>query len=232
MEIINKSKQWENIFSLGGPRNYYPHSYVVSWYFRYVKHVNSNFQDKKVLDLGCGTAPNLILFIREGFNYYGIDVTSKCFEDIFANATKFNIDKSKIQLQTFIPPKLPFIDETFDIVVGLESLHFNSLSEQLMAILSEIRRVLKPEAHFFFTTIDKFHYFLNYDNSRYINSNCIEISESFHIKARRGLRYFLFNNIDEINNYFNIFTSVSTGRYFLDKADGRPDSYYLIFGKK
>jgi len=232
MSISDKSQQWERIFSDSGPRNFYPQSYVVSWYFRNVKHEVSRVKDKKVLDLGCGTSPNLILFHREGFDYYGIDVTSQCFGDIFTNAKKWHINTSRIHLQTFVPPKLPFINETFDIVVGLESIHFNNSSEQLMSILAEIKRVMKKNSHYFFTTIDKYHFFLKKKNAIFINSNCIEISDRFPIKARRGLRYFLFNNIDEINNYFKTFSSINIGRYYLDKADGRPDSYFLIFGTK
>lgn len=230
--VDDNIKKWQMFFSRGGPRNYYPHSYVVSWYFKYVHPHWGNVINKKVLDVGCGTAPDLYLFATEGFEYFGIDVTSVCFEEIRRKAKTMHLNQNLIHLNTFMPPLFQYSDASFDVIVGLESLHFNATDESMMTAVGEVFRVLKKGGHFFFTTINKKHFFVRNDNSRFVTDTCLVIEKGFPEKERIGLKYYVFSNTDKIYELFKNFSEVKVGEYYYDTCDGQPDAYYLIFGKK
>jgi len=228
----DNTAKWNDIFKGGGPRNFYPHSYVVSWYFKYAKPFIDFSGINKVLDIGCGTAPDLPLFTTQGFHYHGIDVTEYCFPEINNAVISLRLNANLVWLQLFTPPKLPFDNQLFDIVIGLESIHFNIIHNSIQKIVDEIYRVLSPQGHFFFTTIDRDHYFVKSPHSRFVSENCLEITSGFPEKSRVGLRYYVFSDANEIKDWFQKFSEVKVGKYFLDTDDGQPDSYYLIFGMK
>ncbi|HMK48640.1 MAG TPA: class I SAM-dependent methyltransferase, partial [Thermodesulfovibrionales bacterium] len=224
--------KWREIFSKGGPRNHYPHSYVVSWYFKNV-HPDTRFlEHRKVLDIGCGTAPDMTLFISEGFEYWGIDVTDECFDQILNTAESRRLDISRISLGLFSPPELPYGDNSFDAVIGLESLHFNIGHDDMGAMVGEIFRTMKTGGHFLFTTINKKHYFVVDEHTSFTSGNCLVIGEGFAEGERAGLRYHVFSCEEEIRDYFHKFAEVHVGEYLLDTCDNKPDAYYVIFGKK
>lgn len=232
MESINRNiKKWRDILGKGGPRNYYPHSYIVSWYFKNVANNVDGVKNRKVLDIGCGTAPDLFLFVTEGFEYYGIDVTDKCFGEILNIAHKRKLNTGRIHLTTFSPPSIPFKDNDFDVVIGLESLHFNVTRKSMRAIINEVHRMLKPGGCFFLTTINEKHYFTVSEYSRFVSDNCLLIGKGFPEAERAGLKYYVFSGADEIYSFFKDFDEVKVGEYLLDVCDGKPDAYYLIFGK-
>lgn len=228
----DNTEKWKDIFHHGGPRNYYPHSYVVSWYFKNVCHDLKNVLTKKILDIGCGTAPDLYLFVAEGFEYHGIDITDFCFSEIYKQASLRRSNTEKVHLKTFDPPLIPYPDESYDVVIGLESIHFNATDESMQSMVKEIYRVLKPGGYFFFTTINKKHYFVVSGHSRFISDKCIVIEDGFPEKERIGLRYYVFSDAVSIADFFKNFSCVKTGEYLLDTSDNKPDAYYLVFGKK
>ena len=224
--------RWDDIFKSGGPRNFYPHSYVVSWYFQYVRSGMNFSHALQVLDIGCGTAPDLLLFASQGIHYYGIDVTAKCFPQVRDAVNFWKLPSDLLHLQLFSPPALPFDREFFDLILGLESLHFNADQRSMREILAEVHRVLRPQGHFFFTTIDRDHYFVKSAHSKFVSENCLEILAGFPDKHRVGLRYYVFSDTNEIKLFFHRFSQMKVGKYLLDIGDGQPDSYYVIFGKK
>ena len=88
-----------------------------------------------VLDLGCG-AGMLALLKRKGVTLVGVDVSAEC-----AKAARRNgYDATTAALLT----KLPFPDHSFDYVVSLDVLG-HVAGEEKNAVLSEIRRVLRPD---------------------------------------------------------------------------------------
>ena len=220
---------WSDLFKSGGPRNRYPHSYVVSWYF--TNATGAVTPDSRVLDLGCGTGPDISLFLRQGHDYHGLDVTSTCFNDILERVENWHLDQSRVTLQTFLPPTIPYPDHHFDLLVGLESLHFNHSPELMSQALTEVRRVLRPGGKFFFSCIDHGHYFAITKHSNMIGDCCLELSQGFPEPNRRGLRYFLFKDEEQIRQYFDQFAQVQVGHYLLDVNDQQPDSYFLIWGE-
>ncbi len=223
---------WKGVFAQGGPRNRYPHSYVVSWYYKHVHRALAEATDKKVLDIGCGTAADLYLFATNGFHYHGLDVDTICFDDIVEVSRMRGIAETAYTLAVFEPPTIPCPDESFDVVIGLESIHFNATPEAMASMIAEIHRVLKSGGFYLFTTINHDHYFVATEHSRFISRTCLEITEGFPEPTRVGLRYYVFSGPAEIAEYFREFSELTVGGYHLDMDDGEPDAYYLIFGRK
>ncbi len=87
-----------------------------------------------VLDVGCG-AGMLALLKRKGVELTGVDLSGEC-----ALAARRNLYDATCKAEL---SRLPFADASFDYVVSLDVLG-HVLSEEKDAVLSEIRRVLRP----------------------------------------------------------------------------------------
>lgn len=91
-----------------------------------------------VLDLGCGNGRLSELFVGKKYNYLGADISEELIKiaKLKYSAAKF------VQLSD--PLKLPFDDNSFEIVYCLAVIHHIPGKEYRNAFLTEISRVLKP----------------------------------------------------------------------------------------
>lgn len=98
----------------------------------------------RILDAGCGGGRNLVYFLREGFDVYGVDGNEDAIHYVreLANAVAPRIPKENFQFSTV--EKMPFEDANFDVVISSAVLHFASGIAQFNAMLDEMWRVLKP----------------------------------------------------------------------------------------
>ena len=100
-----------------------------------------DLQGKRVLDIGCGIAGVDMVLVKEhgAAHVTGIDVEEPLVKEGRVRVRNASLD-SQITLQTVTPGKLPFDDETFDVVFTKDTLiHV----EDKASIYSEIYRVLK-----------------------------------------------------------------------------------------
>jgi cyclopropane fatty-acyl-phospholipid synthase-like methyltransferase len=88
-----------------------------------------------VLDLGCG-AGMLALLKRRGVTLAGVDVSPECSLAARRNGYDFTVTSRLTHL--------PFADQTFDYVASLDVIGHIGFEEK-DAVLTEIRRVLRPE---------------------------------------------------------------------------------------
>ncbi|GAM13399.1 class I SAM-dependent methyltransferase [Mesobacillus selenatarsenatis] len=96
----------------------------------------------KALDLGCGTGIYTIWLARMGLNVTGVDISSNMLEIAKEKtiASSLNIDYVQSDIQ-----KLPFDEETFDLIVANIVLEFVKDPE---AVVNEAIRVLKKGGRF------------------------------------------------------------------------------------
>ncbi len=97
----------------------------------------------KILDVGCGTGMNMLFIESLGHTAYGVDVSSKAV--MYAKKRKL----SHVSLGSIT--KIPFGDETFDVVLGMDVIGLLSDKEVKIAI-AEMYRVLKPNGVTFIHT--------------------------------------------------------------------------------
>lgn len=88
-----------------------------------------------VLDLGCGSGM-LALLKRKDVTLVGVDVSAECTNAALRNGYDTTV--------TGLLTNLPFPDHNFDYVVSLDVLGHVGFEEK-DAVISEIRRVLRPE---------------------------------------------------------------------------------------
>lgn len=103
-------------------------------------------KDSKVLDIGCAKGFMLFDLIEAipGINISGIDIS----EYAIKNAKK----EIKENLQVANALRLPFEDNSFDLVISITTLH-NLNKEDMRIALNEIKRVSKKDA---FITLDSY----------------------------------------------------------------------------
>ena len=91
-----------------------------------------------VLDVGCGTGTNLMLYHAAGCNVFGIDLSPAMVEI----AQKKLGGRAKIRLGD--ASKMPYSDESFDLVTGIFTLH-EMPYEIRPSVISEMIRVVKHD---------------------------------------------------------------------------------------
>ncbi|MEJ2741349.1 MAG: class I SAM-dependent methyltransferase [Gammaproteobacteria bacterium] len=142
----NHIMEWESTYSADSSRhkNYWPSEFVVSYVKRNISIVLSEQRGGsiRVLDIGCGWGNNLRFLLREKFDAYGIDYTESA---ISALKEEFGD-----RVQVADARKIPFADDTFDLVIDRSSIQHNP-KEHLSEIYREVIRVLKRDTGRFFS---------------------------------------------------------------------------------
>lgn len=105
---------------------------------------NGNFnQDKKVLEVACNMCTTAIGLAKQfGCSIEGVDLDENALEKARNNITAHAL-QDKIHVQRANAMRLPFADETFDIVINEAMLTMLPLQAKMKAI-AEYYRVLKP----------------------------------------------------------------------------------------
>lgn len=120
------------------------------WVFRNIEFAS----EKEILELACG---NGALWAKNigSISFDSNIILTELFEDMI-NEAKMNLInyESKFNYMLADPHKLNFEDNSFDIVIANHILFF---MKDLDAVLSEIRRVLKPGGQIYCSTIGEHH---------------------------------------------------------------------------
>ena len=99
--------------------------------------------EMKILDAGCGGGRNLVYFLRESFQVFGVDCNPDAVEYVRSFAQHFAPENPPENFQVSAIEKMPFADETFDWVLSNAVLHFADDERQFDEMLREMWRVLK-----------------------------------------------------------------------------------------
>lgn len=186
-----------------------------------------NYKDSKakLLDLGCGIGLTLAVLTRYFPDSMGCDIGKK---EVDASYGLLKLLKIKSPVVSYDGVRLPFKDNSFDIVTSIEVIEHVSKPDLM---LKEIRRVLKPNGILHITTANKWwpiepHFklpFLSYLPARVAD---------FYVRVfKRGNSYqgIRLPGYGEFNNMVNKFFSVNDitldviknyEKYGLDKERG------------
>jgi len=93
----------------------------------------------RILDAGCGSGRNLVYFLREGYQVFGVDSDPRAAG---APLTLGHFRLERIEDLSFPP-------DSFDVVLSSAVLHFAADDSQFRAMLLGMWRVLKPGGLFF-----------------------------------------------------------------------------------
>lgn len=106
-------------------------------------------QEMKILDAGCGFGRNLVFFLRENFEVFGIDRNIEAIEYTRNLAQRLAPEISPENFRVSGVEEIPFADATFDWVLSSAVLHFAEDRAHFDKMLDEMLRVLKPSGTLF-----------------------------------------------------------------------------------
>jgi tellurite methyltransferase len=103
----------------------------------------------KILDAGCGGGRNLVYFIKNGHDVYGVDPNSNAIEIVKELAKTISPDYPIQNFKVAPAEDMPFEDGSFDLVISSAVLHFAKDEGHFDRMLHSMWRVLKPGGYFF-----------------------------------------------------------------------------------
>lgn len=98
----------------------------------------------RVLDAGCGAGRNLQYLLREGYEVFGVDVSTEAVAAVQKLASGLVPWLPKENFRVSALESIPFADEFADVVICHSVLHFAQDEAQLEAMVSGLWRVLRP----------------------------------------------------------------------------------------
>jgi SAM-dependent methyltransferase len=133
-------ERWEtDVYGRGQQVNKYPFDSVVSSVFRRFGRVEDRSR-VRVLELGCGTANNILFLCEEGFDAVGVDGSSSAIE-IGRRLLQEKGQQAELLCQDFTDLS-NFSDESFDLVIDRGSMTHNRRAD-IHRTVGEVDRVLK-----------------------------------------------------------------------------------------
>ena len=106
-------------------------------------------REMKILDAGCGGGRNLIYFLRQNFQVFGVDRNVEAVEYVRRLAQTLAPEISPENFQISTVEKMPFADEEFDWVISSAVLHFADDETHFNKMFQEMWRALKPSGKLF-----------------------------------------------------------------------------------
>jgi len=98
----------------------------------------------RLLDAGCGFGRNLMYFLREGYEVFGVDADPRAIAEtrLLAASLAPKLPGTNFRVESI--EEMSFSDSLADVVLSSAVLHFARDDEQFGAILKGTWRVLKP----------------------------------------------------------------------------------------
>jgi len=209
---------WDIIFQ--SPENY-------KYYDLFKPHeaiplVASCFKEQeveKVLDLGCGAGNNLFALQEAGFTLTGVDQSSQGIDLV---KKKMKELKRKAVLVQARFQQLPFPKSCFDALVSVQTLN-HGYEADVLAGISEIERVLKPQGIIFVTLAGRI---ANGEVRYSLVKTAKRVEERVYLPQTGqeiGVPHFIYN-LATIKKHFQSFVLLKIWR------DSR--GYYCFLGRK
>lgn len=106
-------------------------------------------QCNTILDVGCGGGRNIIYFLKDGRQVFGIDPNLQAIETVKELSARLNPANLITNFKVGVAEDIPFSDAAFDLVICSAVLHFAKDTAHFDAMLRDMWRVLKPGGYLF-----------------------------------------------------------------------------------
>ena len=97
----------------------------------------------KILDVGCGNGRNMVYFMRNGYDIYGVEKSQAHINNVWFLTKQLAPDLPDTNFKVENLADISFDDEFFDAVISSAVLHFAKNTNEFMSWLMESWRVLK-----------------------------------------------------------------------------------------
>ncbi len=102
-----------------------------------------------IMDAGCGAGRNLIYFLRNGYEVYGVDQSREAVEGVRLLASTLGSSAPEKNFLVSPVEEMPFESGRFGAVISSAVLHFARDEQHFNRMVEEMWRVLKPGGLFF-----------------------------------------------------------------------------------
>jgi len=104
---------------------------------------------RTILDVGCGDGRNIVYFLKNGHDVYGIDQNADAIAAVKSLSDEVAPNSSSENFVVAKAENIPFEDATFDLVICSAILHFAKNKTNFEDMLHSSWRVLKPGGFYF-----------------------------------------------------------------------------------
>jgi tellurite methyltransferase len=104
---------------------------------------------KKVIDVGCGNGRNIIYFLKNGFEVYGIDQQPEAIAEVRTLSQQLAPANNPGNFKVGLAEKIPFENDFFDLAICNAVLHFARDTNHFNAMVTSTWQKLKPGGYFF-----------------------------------------------------------------------------------
>jgi SAM-dependent methyltransferase len=104
---------------------------------------------KKIIDVGCGYGRNIVYFLRNGYEVFGIDQNEEAVAEVQRLSKELHPANPIENFQVAFVEEMPFEDATFDLAICSAVLHFAENKKHFEKMLVSIWRVLQPGGFLF-----------------------------------------------------------------------------------
>ncbi|MES1221739.1 MAG: class I SAM-dependent methyltransferase [Bacteroidota bacterium] len=112
--------------------------------------LKGRFDDcKTVMDIGCGSGRNLVYFLQNNFEVFGIDQNAASIEQVKKLSSALAPENSLDNFRVSLIEEMPFKNEQFDLVISSAVFHFAKDLTRFDKMLQSSWRVLKPGGFLF-----------------------------------------------------------------------------------
>ena len=212
-------KVWDKFFRQNEGGKYPSESLIrfIAINFYHLKRI-----EIKILEIGCGSGANIWYLSKEGFDSYGIDISS-----VAINKAQKRLEKDQLtaSLKVGDVSRLPYENKTFDSVIDNACL-YNNDKKKTRIILEEVKRVLKPRGLFYSQTFSDD----TYKGRSVTQLNRLEFKDASD-GAFAGGGFFRLANKESIEElYDDLFTINSIGKVQQIDEDIKI-SYLIVVGQ-
>ena len=102
-----------------------------------------------ILDAGCGQGRNLVFFLRESFEVFGVDTDPDAIRAVQALARDLAPNLPRTNFRAGLIESNSFPDGAADVVISSAVLHFARDEKQFRAMLDGSWRLVRPHGLFF-----------------------------------------------------------------------------------
>lgn len=181
---------------------------------------------QKVLDVGCGSANNLTFFMDRGCQCFGVDVTEDMVEIGKENMKRLGYGDADIRVGE--NTKLPFADNTFDVLLSVGALHYSPGVSGVDQSLKEFSRVVAEGGRIFILTTGPEHIFRQKSKRHGVLD-----WEVMDYGFRTGDRLSIFDDAEHFKNTLSkYFDDVEVGNYLEKYPAVTIDSLFAICSNK
>lgn len=106
-------------------------------------------QNFKILDAGCGEGRNIIYFVRNEYQVYGIDKNKDAIQMLKYLVKSISKTYPPDRFITGNVEKMPYEQHEFDAIISSAVLHFADNKNHFLSMVGELVRVLKPNGILF-----------------------------------------------------------------------------------